>query len=115
MSKKLPSFRLTIMGLDWEVYLQSDSAYKKMHGNDSSGVTYPHDREMYFNKSFYTPEIIRHELFHAYHASSPNGSSNLTADQIEDQGCEIFEKYGPLMLHQSDQILSFFSRKHVLK
>jgi hypothetical protein len=103
------------MGLDWQVFLQSDTVYAKMHGSDSSGITYTHDREMYFNKSYYTPEIIRHELFHAYHASSPNGSSNMDAEQVEDQSCEIFEKYGPLMLMQSDQILSFFSRKHVLK
>ena len=97
------------------MFLHSDSAYRKNHGSDSVGVTYPHEREMHFNKNFFTSETIRHELFHAYHGSAPNGSSNMDADQMEDQGCELFEKYGPLMMLQVDQILCFFSRKNVLK
>jgi hypothetical protein len=113
MSKN--SFTVTIMGINWEVILQTRSAYIRMHGGDSEAITYPGDRQIYFSKAYFNTELIRHELFHAYHASSPTYSSNLKADQIEDQGCEIFEKHGPTMMLQVDQILSFFSRKHVLK
>lgn len=103
------------MGVGWVVYLQSYTAYKKMHGSDSEGITYPGDREIYFNKNYFTPAVVRHELFHAYHASSPTSSSSLDADQKEEESCELYAEHGPTMDMQVDQIISFFSRKHVLK
>jgi hypothetical protein len=108
-------FTFSIMGIDWQVYLQSPSSYKKIHGSDSEAITYPSDREVYFNKDYFSAETIRHEVFHCYVASSPTNSATLNADQKEEQCCELFEKYGPLMMLQVDQILCFFSRKNVLK
>jgi len=112
MSKTLT---VKIMGVDWVVHLQSNTAYKRMHGSDSEGIPYPGDREVYFNKDYFTPAVVRHELMHCYHASSPTSSSSLTADQKEEESCEIYAEHGPTMDMQVDQIISFYARKHALK
>jgi hypothetical protein len=109
------TFTITAMGIEWVIYLQTPSTYKRMHGSDSEGITYPGDREIYFNKDYFTPAVVRHELMHCYHGSSPTSSSALKADQKEEESCEIFGEYGPLMIMQADQIVSFFARKHSLK
>ena len=112
---KPKSTTVELFGVAWSVFLQSEATYKKMHGSDSDGVCYPHDREIYFCKSSFTPACVRHEIWHAMVASSGHTSSNLTADQMEELGAEIYAEHGPRMDLIVDQIISFFSRKHVLK
>ena len=110
MSKK-NSFKLKIKGIDWTVYLQSDSAYSRSHGTDSSAIMSPEDNEIFFKKSKIRPYLVRHELFHAYISSCNTNSSNLTPDQIEELCVEVYGDHGPEMALQCDQILNFLLKK----
>lgn len=113
MSKR--NITVEALGLNWTVYLQSSDAYKKKHGSDSDAITYPADLEVFFNKSSFTPDVVRHEVLHMFVASSNSGSSGLSADQMEELCAELYGQHGPKMDLVTDQIISFFSRKHVLK
>lgn len=106
MSKK-KSFKLHIKGLEWTVYGQSNLQYIRAHGKDSAAITYLTDREMYFNVNHFNSEFVRHELLHAYVASSGVTSSSLSADQIEELCCEIFGEHGVEMMGQADKIVNF--------
>lgn len=112
---KSKSLTIDILGTSWVVHLQSGTAYRKMHGNDSEAITYPGDLEVYFNKDSFTPDTVRHETMHIFVASSGSMSSSLDRDQVEELCAELYGQHGPRMDLVVDQIISFFSRKHVLK
>jgi hypothetical protein len=97
-------------GIEWEIFAHSTASYKRKHGSDSHAITYPKDREIYFNKDTLAPDYVRHEVFHAYIASSSTNSSSLTMDQMEELAAELFGEHGVEMMLQVDQILNFFLR-----
>lgn len=109
MTKK-KSLKKKIKDVQWEFFVQTASAYKRDHGKDSDAITYPHDRECYFNKPRFLPSCVRHELIHVYVASSGINSANLTADQVEELIAEIYEQHAKEMAILEDEILDFFMR-----
>lgn len=106
MSRK-KHFTATIKGHEWKFFIQTKAAYARKHGTDSEGVTYPREREVYFNAPFFAPAIVRHELVHCYVGSSSTSSSNLTADQVEELCASIYEEHGPEMDLLADKIFNF--------
>ena len=108
MSKKI--YTANIKGHDWKFYAQTDSTYKRNHGNDSHAITYTKDREVFFRASTLAPDYVRHELMHCYIASSSTNSASLSADQVEELAAEIFGEHGPEMDLLVDKILNFFLR-----
>lgn len=109
MSKKRP-FKKKIKDVEWTFYIQTQRQYIKDHGDDSDAITYPHDRECYFNKTRFLPGCIRHELIHIYAASAGVNSANQDADQREETIAELYECHGPEMQMIEDEILDFFMR-----
>lgn len=109
MSKK-KKYTANIKGVNWDFYCIPQSSYIRAHGKDSDAVTYPHDKECYFNKARFLPGAVRHEIFHIYVASSGINSANLTVDQMEELGAELYEQHGPSMDVLVDNILDFFMR-----
>ena len=107
---KVRSIKIKIKGIEWAIFAQTPSAYKRKHGSDSHAITYTKDREIFFNISTLAPDYVRHEVFHAYIASSSTNSSSLTADQVEELAAELYGEHGPEMDLAVDQILNFFLR-----
>lgn len=110
MGRKRPYYTRKIKDLAWKFYVQPQSSYVKDHGSDSDAVTYPHDKECYFNKNRFLPSVVRHEMIHIYVASAGINSANLTADQMEETIAELYEQHGPEMQLLEDEILDFFMR-----
>lgn len=109
MSKK-KKYTATIKGVSWDFFCQPQLTYTRSHGKDSDAITYPHDKEVYFNKARFLPGAVRHEVFHVYVASSGINSANLTVDQMEEVGAELYEHHGPEMDVLVDKLLDFFMR-----
>ena len=107
---KLRCIKIKIKGIEWAIYAQTPAAYKRKHGSDSHAITYPRDREIYFNKETLAPDYVRHELLHAYVSSSSTNSSSLTTDQMEELCAEMIGEHGPELFLFVDQILNFFLR-----
>lgn len=99
---------LTIKDLEWKFFLQTPAAYKRMHGSDSEGITYPEEQEVWLNKKFFSPRTIRHELMHVYVASCNTESSNLNTDQMEDHCCSIVGHHFDAIAMHCTTILEFF-------
>lgn len=94
-----------IKGSEWHFYLESHSTYIRKHGSDSGAITYIKEREVYFNKSEFDTNCVRHELFHIYIAeSNTNSSPDFTKDDMEDLAAEIIGEFGPLIVYESDFI-----------
>lgn len=109
MSKK-KKFTWRIKDVPWDFYCLTPAQYVRSHGKDSDAITYPHDREVFFNKARFLPGAVRHELMHVYVASSGTNSANLTVDQMEELCAEIYEQHGPEMDILVDKLLDFFMR-----
>jgi hypothetical protein len=106
--KKKPPLKSNIKGYEWTFYAQTNATYIRKHGSDSHAITYTVDREVYFNLNTLAPEYVRHEIFHAYVASSNTNSSNLDQDHIEELCAEIYGDHGPEMDSLVDKILNYF-------
>lgn len=98
----------TVKGIKWDFHLCVPRTYVRDHGKDSDAVTYPHDKEVYFNSAQLTPGVVRHEIMHVYVASSGTNSASLSADQMEELAAEIFETHGPEMNLLVDNVLDHF-------
>jgi hypothetical protein len=107
--KKKP-YKANVKGIDWDFHLQTNTAYVRAHGKDSGAITYPGDRDVYFNQSHLSPGVVRHEILHVYVSSSGTHSANLTADNMEELCCELYETHGPDMDLLVDKILEHFLR-----
>lgn len=108
--KKKSALKEKIKGYEWAFYAQTGATYTRKHGSDSHAITYFNDREVYFNINSMAPEYVRHEVFHAYVASSCTTSSNLNTEQMEELCAEIYGDHGPEMDMLVDKILNYYLR-----
>lgn len=94
-----------IKGSEWHFYLEKAPTYIRKHGSDSGAITYLKEREVYFNKSEFDTNVVRHELFHIYvFESNTNSSPDFTRDDMEDLGAEIMGEHGALIVQEADFI-----------
>ena len=107
MTKKR-TYKDRIKGVEWTFILLPKASYVRGHGNDSDASTYPYDKEVFFNADRLGPGVVRHEVFHVFVASSGTNSASLTADQMEEVSCELYEQHGPEMDWLVDKILEAF-------
>lgn len=96
--------KLKVLDQDWKVYLFEDDKYCRLLGQDSAGLTNPRDKELYFNLDDITPIVVRHELCHAFYASSGVDSVNFTLDQQEEFMCDMFAIHGDRILRLSRRL-----------
>lgn len=67
------------------------ATYVSRHGKDSEALTATGPHEMVFRADCFTAGTVRHELLHAFFASSPIKSANLNAGQTEEVAAEIMD------------------------
>lgn len=109
MKKKAPLI-LKIKDVEWSFQVQSNATYIRAHGRDSEAITYPYDKEVFFNTSSFSPYSVKHELVHVYVASSSTSSSGLDADQIEELCAELYGEHSNEMDALAEKILNYFMR-----
>lgn len=79
-----------------------------MHGKDSYAITYPKDKEIYFNKSDISLSLIRHELFHAFISSiDTEYAAKITAEVQEEIDCTVYGNNKAELLISEDKIVDF--------
>lgn len=110
MKRKKAPLKDQIKGHEWTFYAEKSRTYNRKHGSDSHAITYTHEREIYFNIESLAPDYVRHELFHAFVASSSTNSSNLTKDQMEELCAELYGEHGPEMELLVNKILNYYLR-----
>lgn len=107
MSRKKKHLTVKIKGVDWNIYFQSNAIYVRQHGDDSEAITYPSDREVYFNLRSFDSSYIRHEIIHMYVASCNTESGNLKQDQIEEVIASVYQHHGIEMNNLTVEILDY--------
>ena len=99
---------VTIKGIEWKVYVQNHKSYVRTNGNDSKAITYTDDREIYFDRSLVTIGLIRHEVFHAFTASTDTEhSADMTASDQEELDCTLYGNNKTAMNDIEDRIIDF--------
>lgn len=110
MKRKKVPLKDVIKGHEWTFHAQTSNTYSRKHGSDSHAITYTHDREVYFNIDSLAPDYVRHEIFHAYVASSSINSADLDKDQMEELCAELYGEHGPEMELLVNKILNYYLR-----
>lgn len=83
----------------------SSKSFKALHGKNTDAITTSAPYEMVFHPGSLTLGIVRHEVAHAYLSASLLESSNkLSLYDQEENFCETFRLFGPLMLKHSKEI-----------
>ncbi len=100
------SFKLSIKGHDWIVVLQSHSAYKRMH-DESEAITYINEREIFFDKSKISLELIRHELLHAFLSSLDLEYTPMDAETQEEVSCTVYANNKAQLNEAEEKIVNF--------
>jgi hypothetical protein len=65
----------------------------------------PLEYEVHFRRSDWTVKDVRHELGHVFFEMSDTTSSDLTADQTEEQMCQIIGNYWADIGFYADRII----------
>lgn len=108
---KIKHINLKIKGIDWKIFLQTPAAYHRMHGNDSSAIMYPEDRELYFKKDHLKLGTVIHELLHCYIASAGTTSADISAFQMEEHICELLEDHIFDLLNDAKKVIDFIAKE----
>jgi hypothetical protein len=108
---------LPIKGKDWKINFVTEREFQKRNPQDIApedrmypAITSP-DKYIDFIKSEFNLGLAFHELLHAYQFECNTGSSNLSADQAQEQDCEILENHHDDLFVQSHKILEFFLKE----
>jgi len=112
--KKKPKLVLNIKGIDWTFNVQTETAFRKMHGlngKNAEAIIYPHDREVYFSSVYLSPYSVRHELAHVYVASTNTSSmTSMTVDDMEELFADIIGEHLDQIQELTSKILNHFLR-----
>lgn len=101
-------YKIQIKGHSWDVFVFSDKAYEKKHGNDSHGVTYPYDRQIVFPVSSLIPEVVIHELYHALIEGCEITSTKKEEEDMEEIFAELAAKYHFQLGSWANDIIRYF-------
>lgn len=107
--KKAP-YKHTVKGIEWVFHIQTRAGYVRSHGKDSAGITYPGDKDVWFNWDWFSPEYVRHEVMHVFVASTSTSSMVKSADDAEELCSQLYGEHGPEMDLLVDKILEHFLR-----
>jgi hypothetical protein len=107
------SFVVLIKGHEWTVTLQSHSAYKRMH-DESEAITYPMEREMFFDKSKVSLSLIRHEIFHSLLASLDLEYTPMDAEAQEELDCTVYANNKNQLNEIEEKIVNFVLKGGVI-
>lgn len=102
-------FEVEIKGYKWKVFLQSNSTFNRVHGSSAYHILYPEEREIYYNKKYFTFTFVVHEVNHAFiWSTDTEHSSNMTQDDVEDLCVTTFSKNYFKIGEIAQQILDYF-------
>jgi Zn-dependent peptidase ImmA (M78 family) len=106
--KYLKKVTISIKDKDWDFFLYTDTSYKSMGEDyeDSDALTSFDNKKVEFNKSLFSLETIRHELFHVLVHSCNTTSSALTTNQMEELACTIVQNDIYLILSLTEKVFS---------
>lgn len=102
------AYKITILGHPWTVLYCTDKHFKKEHGPDILGACELEDKEIWLRVKKLKPEVITHELVHAYFEEICTTPAGLDTDQLEEIAADLFAKYGRRILEQTDKILNAY-------
>ena len=96
--------KTNILFRQWKMIFYSSEEYVKQVADDSIAETDDEARIIYFDIGALTPELVRHELGHAYLAEMSFVALQITPDQYEEFFCELLAKYGEILVKQAGKI-----------
>jgi hypothetical protein len=104
-SKHLPDmwFKIDISGDQWSMYLVEDD--DEVIANKESGAETDWDsKEIHFRRSELTPNVVRHELYHAYAGYCYLEDTSISVADAEEVAACLFADRASLILKKSDEV-----------
>jgi len=97
--------RLKILDTDWKVYLHPEDTFSRKYGDSDAAFTLVSKQEIHFDSGELSPDIVRHELWHAFRASLLTHSAALDSEAEEEISAELFAVHADKMLRMSRALL----------
>lgn len=104
--KPRKTLTIEILGQPWKIKLWGPKQYLKAVGDDSKAICDVESKVIHFDLSCVCLVTARHELTHAYIDQLSFVELQLDPDQWEDFFCELFGKYGQIIVVQAQAIVS---------
>lgn len=100
MKAKTVNFK--VLGNQWKAVLVSAKEYSAATGEtESAACTFAGNKGIAFNVDETTKATVIHELVHAYVEEICANHSDISKNSFEEIMCELFAKYGAVILDQS--------------
>jgi hypothetical protein len=96
--------KIRVLNKTWSIIVRNDKAHDKRF-EKCHAVAILQDRKIHIRKSSLNIETIIHELCHAYQHELSFYELQLDEDQIEEWFCELWAKYGEIIIRDSKNII----------
>lgn len=101
----VPCDEILVRGLKYKIYLYPPSLFAKRHPN-AYAIHTCDPYTLQFSEQYCTLKYVKHELFHAYIASTFfQYQVNQNAEDLEEVVCELFSEYCQVISDQAISIL----------
>ena len=97
----------TIYGEAWKFHITSHRTYARKFGSDSEAICLLDEKEVWFNKTEFDPQVIAHELMHIFFQQSNHKSAELDSHQTEELAAEIVARSFDVIPHM---VMTIYSR-----
>lgn len=95
-------YKHTIGNEEWSFVVQTDRRYTSSHGKDSDAIMYSDNRTVYFKKSGFCLEVIKHEIWHVFMHQTNISQATPTIDQFEEICAENYSRNDTYMAYLSN-------------
>lgn len=89
--------KVNVLGKTWIVQVKSEKWLQKNYP-DCHAIALLEERKVLVRKTSLNVETITHELIHCYAHTLSFIEMELDDDQLEEAFCELFAKYGELII-----------------
>lgn len=100
---------INLLHKKWRIVVRSDKVHNEKFP-DTHAVAVLDDRKIYIRKSSVTLETVAHELVHALTYELSFTELQLSDDQVEDFFCEMFAKYGQILLQIANSVVKHYKK-----
>lgn len=99
-----------VLNKKWKIIVRSDKVHNEKFPN-THAVAILEDRRIYVRRSSLTVETVTHEIVHAYcHELSLVEMGLDIEDQYEEFFCELFAKYGEIIIKDAKRIITYYKK-----
>ena len=102
-----------VVNKKWKIIVRTDKAHNERFPK-CHAIAFQEDRRIHIRKSSLTLVTILHEIVHAYKFELSFYELELDDDQVDEWHCELWAKYGEIILQDGKRLVNHYAKKQIL-